>query len=192
MDENNKLSEGMKRLIHALLVPYIDSKKMEKLPNYEISWIEPLVEHELDGLGERYIKAVILRYGLYGRKPMSYEEVGRELNTDKPLSRERARQIVARTIRVLSHSVRHMNYDEQNLYGLLRGEDDATPVLTDYFSNVTHPTIIFRIINTLKYIQLKLSVQKLIYRARQNQPYPLDKGEGLNQLLKGVTDENVQ
>ena len=162
MGETDEPSQGMLNFIRALLSQRMDAERIKNLSDNEIAWITPLVQHELDKLNTRSRDIVILRYGLYGRKPLSYEKVGIQVGEEKPLTRERVRRITARVIRTLSYEIRTLNNDEFNLCLLLSGEKDATPVLRH---SDTPPTSddLERIINDLKIIQYKYNVSRFIF-----------------------------
>ena len=161
MDVTDEPSRGMLDFIRVLLSRRMSAERAKNLPDDEISWIAPLVQHELDKLNTRSRDIVILRYGLYGREPLSYEKVGIQVGKEKPLTRERVRQITARVIRALSCAIRTLNNDEFNLYMLLSAEKDTSPVLRLN----TPPTFddLERIINDLKIIQYKYNVGQFIF-----------------------------
>lgn len=161
MGETDEPSRGMLNLIRVLLSRRMSAERAKNLPDNEIAWIAPLVQHELDKLNTRSRNIVILRYGLYGREPLSYEKVGIQVGKEKPLTRERVRQITARVIRALECAIRVLNNDELNLYMLLSAEKDTSPVLRLN----TPPTSddLERIINDLKIIQYKYNVGRFIF-----------------------------
>ncbi|KXB33982.1 hypothetical protein [Atopobium deltae] len=162
MDETDEPTQGMLNFTRALLAQRMGNKRAKDLPDDEIAWIAPLVQHELDKLMAIARDIVILRYGLYGSEPLSYEKVGIQVGKEKTLTRERARQITAHTIRTLSHAIFYMNPDEYNLYALLSGKKGATPVLN---LNDTLPTSgdLEHVINDLKIIQYKYNVCQFIF-----------------------------
>lgn len=162
MDKTDKPSQGMLNFIRELLSQHMNAERAKNLSDDEIAWIAPLVQHELDKLNTRDRDIVILRYGLYGRKPLSYAKVGIQVGKEEPLTRERVRQITIRVIRTLSCAIRTLTNDEFNLCLLLSGEKDATPVLRH---SDTPPTSddLERIINDLKIIQYKYNVIRFIY-----------------------------
>lgn len=162
MDKTDEPSQGMLNFIRELLSQRMNAKRAKNLLDNEIAWMAPLVQHELDKLDTRNRDIVILRYGLYGRKPLSYAKVGIQVGEGKPLTRERVRQITIRVIRTLSCAIRTLTNDEFNLCLLLSGEKDATPVLRH---SDTPPTSddLERIINDLKIIQYKYNVIRFIY-----------------------------
>lgn len=53
-------------------------------------------------LSKREYRAFWLRFGKHGEKQLTYQEVGKQLG-EKPLSRERGRQIVMRAMWKLNH-----------------------------------------------------------------------------------------
>lgn len=162
MGETDKPSQGMLNFIRELLSQHMSAKRAKNLSDNEISWIAPLVQHELDKLDTRSRDIVILRYGLYGRKPLSYAKVGIQVGEGKPLTRERVRQITARVVRALSYEIRTLTNDEFNLCLLLSGGKDATPVLKHSYAPPTSDDLEC-IINDLKIIQYKYNVMRLIY-----------------------------
>lgn len=162
MDKTDKPSQGMLNFIRELLSQRMSAERAKNLSDDEIAWIAPLVQHELDKLRARDRDIVILCYGLYGREPLSYEEVGIQVGEKKPLLRERVRQITLRVIKKLSREIFCMNPDEYNLYALLAGKKGAIPVLKD----TTEPKItadLRRIIGDLTIIQYKYNVRQFIF-----------------------------
>lgn len=162
MDKTDEPSQGMLNFIRELLSQRMNAKRAKNLLDNEIAWMAPLVQHELDKLDTRNRDIVILRYGLYGRKPLSYAKVGIQVGEGKPLTRERVRQITIRVIRTLSCAIRTLTNDEFNLCLLLSGEKDATPVLRHSDAPPTSDDL-ERIINDLKIIQYKYNVIRFIY-----------------------------
>lgn len=164
MGEIEEPTQGMLNFIRALLSWRMDAERAKNLPDNEIAWIAPLVMNKLNHirLTERNINIIILRYGLFGREPLSYEEVGIQVGEKKPLLRERVRQITLRVIKKLSREIFCMNPDEYNLYALLAGKKGAIPVLKD----TTEPKItadLRRIIGDLTIIQYKYNVRQFIF-----------------------------
>lgn len=163
MDKADEPAQGMLNFIRVLLVQRIGDERAKDLSDDEIAWIAPLVQHELDKLRARDRDIVILRYGLYGREPLSYEKVGIQVGEEKPLTRERVRQITARVIRALSCAIMTFNNDEFNLYMVLSGGKDATPVLSLIdISQIDNS--LERIINDLKIIQYKYNVGRFAFK----------------------------
>lgn len=162
MGETDEPTQGMLNFTRALLARHMDDERAKNLSDDEVGWIVPLVLDELGKLRERDINVIILRYGLYGREPLSYEKVGIQVGKEKPLTRERVRQITAHTIRTLSRTIRYMSPEEYNLYALLAGKKGATPVLND----TTRPKItgdLECIIGDLKKIQFKYNIGQFIF-----------------------------
>lgn len=164
MDKTDKPSQGMLNFIRALLSQRMDDARAKNLSDDEIGWMAPLVINRLNHiqLTERDRNIIILRYGLFGREPLSYEKVGIQVGEKKPLSHERVRQFAARVIKKLSCEIFYMNPDEYNLYALLAGKKGAIPVLKD----TTEPKItadLRRIIGDLIIIQYKYNVRQFIF-----------------------------
>ena len=66
------------------------------------------LDRGLDTLSERERKVLILRFGLGGRKPMTLEETGREVN----LTRERIRQIEIKALKNLKAPLRGRGFQD--------------------------------------------------------------------------------
>lgn len=164
MGEIEEPTQGMLNFIRALLSWRMNKERAKNLSDDEIGWIAPLVMNRLNHiqLTERDRNIIILRYGLFGREPLSYEKIGIQVGEKKPLLRERVRQITLRVIKKLSREIFCMNPDEYNLYALLAGKKGAIPVLKD----TTEPKItadLRRIIGDLTIIQYKYNVRQFIF-----------------------------
>lgn len=86
MDKTDKPSQGMLNFIRELLSQHMSAERAKNLSDDEIAWIAPLVMNKLNHirLTERNINIIILRYGLFGREPLSYEKVGIQVGEKSP------------------------------------------------------------------------------------------------------------
>ena len=114
MDKTDKPSQGMLNFIRELLSQHMSAERAKNLSDDEIAWIAPLVMNKLNHirLTERNINIIILRYGLFGREPLSYEEVGIQVGEKKPLLRERVRQIEAKALKKIHQYMTELNDEE--------------------------------------------------------------------------------
>lgn len=109
--------EGIRKNIH--LDFNIDGYQMVKKPiGYDpqdpIEKPDENLKNILDTLSSREAKSVIHRLGLFGEKKKTYEEVGEVLG----VTRERSRQIFAKSIRKLRHTKRKELLDKITHSGL--------------------------------------------------------------------------
>lgn len=165
-EETNKPSQGTLKFIRVLLSHSLDEQQAMSLEDDEIGWIVPLVEHELFKLKNRDVDVTILCYGLFGRKPLSYEKVGMEVYKSDPLTSAQVSQIIEHATNTLGRTIKTMNRDERNLYALLAGKEGATPVL-DTTSKLMTVSSLMNICDCLKWIQFKLNVQDFISEKRE-------------------------
>lgn len=165
MGEIEEPTQGMLNFIRALLSWRMNEERAKNLSDDEIGWIAPLVINKLNHirLTERDRNIIILRYGLFGHEPLSYEKVGIQVGEKKPLIRERVRQITARVIKKLSHEIFYMNSNEYNLYALLAGKKGAIPVLNDTIEPKKITADLRYIIGDLIIIQYKYNVRQFIF-----------------------------
>lgn len=130
MSENDEPTKNMLEFIRVLLSRSMDEEQAKNLKDDEIAWMAPIVRYELNQLKAIYEDAIVFRYGIYGREPLSFEKVGIAIDEDKPLSSEQVQQVIAHAVKKLSVAIRRMRPDEYRLYALLSGKEDATPVLS--------------------------------------------------------------
>lgn len=164
MGENDEPSEGMLEFIRVLLSQSIGDERAKNLPDDEIAWIAPLVDREIFKLGETEESAIILYYGLYGRKPLSLEEVGKKVLAENPLTCDQVKQMVEYATKALSTAIKRFNNREHNLLWLLSGKKGATAVLGDK-DHTSLPALytLQNVIDDLKIVQFKCNVQSFIF-----------------------------
>lgn len=152
--------KNMLDFIRVLLSRSMDEEQAKNLKDDEIAWMAPIVRYELNQLKAIYEDAIIFRYGIYGREPLSFEKVGIAIDEDKPLSSEQVQQVIAHAVKKLSVAIRRMSPDEYNLYTLLTGGKDATPVLSTSEFPITDE--LDTVIDCVKRIQFKDNVVSFI------------------------------
>lgn len=163
-DEERKPSESMLNFIRVLLSRSMGDKRAKSLPDDEIAWIAPLVEYELGKLKKAEEMSIILYYGLYGRKPLSLEEVGEKVTAEEPLTRDQAGQVIREATNTVATWMIRLKRHECNLLSLLAGTKGATAVL-DAKRHASLPALcaLQNAIDDLKIVQFKCNVQSFIF-----------------------------
>lgn len=161
MYETKKPAQGMLELIRVLLSRSMDEEQAKNLKDDEIAWIAPIVRYELNQLKAIYEDAIVFRYGIYGREPLSFENVGIAINENKPLSSEQVQQVIAHAVKKLSVAIRRMSPDEYSVYTLL-AEGKGAPVLHD-MGEVKFANDLDAVIDRLKRIQFKNNINNFLY-----------------------------
>ena len=164
MGENDEPTKNMLDFIRVLLSRSMGEEQAKNLKDDEIAWIAPLVEHELNKLNETEEFAIILYYGLYGRKPLSLEEVRKGVTAEEPLTRDQAMQVIKDATNTVATWMIRLKRHECNLLSLLAGTKGATAVL-DAKRHASLPALcaLQNAIDDLKIVQFKCNVQSFIF-----------------------------